>query len=190
MSEPKGRAPKDDFMSRFAKAAEVHSPIAPEQLPTLVEPKMFVPENFKQDEKPEAVKAVQAVDRYGKEYQGPAGSTHSLKQLARKYTTDALTVVYEILMDRDENGSTRLQAADMIWNRGFGKPAQEVKSTQVKVTLKDVEAKYIENLREIKHEMIEAEAVESGRFGKLIEQRQHADDNDKVAGSPAPYGED
>ena len=45
-----------------------------------------------------------------------------MRDLARAYTSDALTVLYEIAM-KGENDSSRVTAANSLLDRGYGKPS-------------------------------------------------------------------
>lgn len=62
-------------------------------------------------------------------------ASFQLQELAREHTETALETILEIMNDCEEEGSTRLEAAKQILDRGWGKAAMklETKSTVVNV---------------------------------------------------------
>jgi len=50
----------------------------------------------------------------------------TLRQLAREYTSEALSVLVDVLRDEEAPHSARVSAAQMIHDRGWGKPTQLV----------------------------------------------------------------
>lgn len=52
----------------------------------------------------------------------PNKATATLKELARQYTAEAIEALIEVV--RTETGSARVQAANAILDRGYGKPSQ------------------------------------------------------------------
>lgn len=58
------------------------------------------------------------------------------RQRAIAHADEALDVVLEILRDPDAAHTSRLAAADFIWNRAYGKPKIEVESnTGIQITV-------------------------------------------------------
>lgn len=53
------------------------------------------------------------------------------KNLCRKNSVDALTEVIKILKNEKSKNSDKLKAAEMILDRAYGKPIQEVKGMQL-----------------------------------------------------------
>lgn len=49
-----------------------------------------------------------------------------VQELAKSYTEDAVTTLYEIMTDKRVNGSARVQAATQLLDRGWGRPKQSV----------------------------------------------------------------
>lgn len=59
----------------------------------------------------------------------------SLQQLSKTYTEEALSTLVEIMRNPEELGSTRIEAAKHILDRGWGKSAikADIKTTHVNV---------------------------------------------------------
>lgn len=53
-------------------------------------------------------------------------SLQVLRDLARANTVEAMQTVLEIMKDPDTPAAVRLKAADMIWERGHGRPVEAV----------------------------------------------------------------
>lgn len=49
-----------------------------------------------------------------------------LRDLARDNTRDAFDVIIAIMIDKDAPHASRLKAAEMVLDRGYGRPAQEL----------------------------------------------------------------
>lgn len=60
--------------------------------------------------------------RGGRKPGEPNKATKTLKELAREYTDDALKALVDAV--RNETGTARIQAANAILDRGYGKPSQ------------------------------------------------------------------
>jgi hypothetical protein len=54
----------------------------------------------------------------------PNKATASLKDLARKYTDDALLTLADIMANDGEPAAARVSAANALLDRGYGKPSQ------------------------------------------------------------------
>lgn len=52
----------------------------------------------------------------------PNKATATLKELARQYTAEAIEALVDVV--RTETGSARVQAANALLDRGYGKPSQ------------------------------------------------------------------
>lgn len=52
--------------------------------------------------------------------------SQTLAELAREYTEDALSTVVEIMKDTSVLASSRLAAANIVLDRGYGKPTQPI----------------------------------------------------------------
>lgn len=56
---------------------------------------------------------------------------HGIKALCQERSVQALDIVTKIMRNKKAKTSDRLKAADMILDRAYGKPLQEVKGVQV-----------------------------------------------------------
>lgn len=56
----------------------------------------------------------------------PNRATASIREVARKYTGAALTTLDGIMRDPKEQAVARIRAAEILLDRGYGKPAQAV----------------------------------------------------------------
>jgi hypothetical protein len=61
--------------------------------------------------------------RIAKGQAGQPRLIHELRELARYYTEDAIFTMYEIMADKHNKSEVRLEAAGMLLDRGWGKPA-------------------------------------------------------------------
>jgi hypothetical protein len=53
----------------------------------------------------------------------------SMRKVAQLHTTDALSVLAEIMQSPSESAKDRLMAANLLLDRGWGKPVAEVEYT-------------------------------------------------------------
>ena len=60
----------------------------------------------------------------GRQKGTPNKATASLKDLARKYTDDALLTLSDIMADEEQPAAARVSAASALLDRGYGKPSQ------------------------------------------------------------------
>lgn len=93
----------------------------------------------------------------------------SLQQLAKEYTNAALETIVEIMDDREQEGSTRLDAAKALLDRGWGKPTATIKQETIKYTLNDLQKALVEKQDEIEQKMEEARSLESEHLAGYIE---------------------
>lgn len=49
-----------------------------------------------------------------------------VQELAREHTPEAIEMLHQIMTDRKQNGSARVQAATQLLDRGWGRPKQSV----------------------------------------------------------------
>ena len=49
-----------------------------------------------------------------------------MQELAREYTPEATEILHQIMTDRKQNGSARVQAATQLLDMGWGRPKQSV----------------------------------------------------------------
>ena len=92
----------------------------------------------------------------------------SLQKLAKQHTEKAIETILEIMNDPEQEGSTRLEAAKQILDRGWGKPAVNIKQETIKYTLADIEKKLLQDKDYIDERMEEARRIESERLGRYI----------------------
>jgi hypothetical protein len=70
----------------------------------------------------------------------PSGRPKSdiiITELAKAHTETALATLVEIMTNKKATPSSRVQAAEAILNRGWGKPAQRIETTGPAQTLDD-----------------------------------------------------
>ena len=73
---------------------------------------------------------------------GGRRDTKELRELARTYTEDAIRTVAELMLSDSTPPNVRIQAADLLLNRGWGRPVQAIEGpdgeslfTGIQVTL-------------------------------------------------------
>jgi hypothetical protein len=49
-----------------------------------------------------------------------------VRELARKYTDEAILALVDVLRNKKERGSARVAAAEALLSRGYGRPAQAI----------------------------------------------------------------
>jgi len=94
---------------------------------------------------------------------------YSLQKLAKDHTERAFNVILQIMEDEDAENSTRLEAAKQILDRGWGKPAQQIRAETVRIDIKEIEAKLLEQREEIDVKIDEARRIECERVGEYID---------------------
>ena len=57
---------------------------------------------------------------------GRPKTVHEVRELARKYTKDAIKTLVSIMRDPNEKSTARVRAAEAILDRGHGRPQQQV----------------------------------------------------------------
>lgn len=95
-------------------------------------------------------------------------ASHSLQKLARDYTADAFATVLEIMDNPLAEPSTRLEAAKVVLDRGWGKAAIQVHATQVKISIKDVEMKLLADKSYNDDKWEAARRAEDEQLGKYV----------------------
>ncbi len=69
-------------------------------------------------------------------------ASFTLQQLAKEHTEEAFETILEIMNDRENDASTRLEAAKQVLDRGWGKPSMRIDAKTVHVdvhkTLKEL----------------------------------------------------
>lgn len=68
--------------------------------------------------------------------QSPA--PYSLQKLAKEHTEAALDTILEIMNDTEQEGSTRLEAAKQLLDRGWGKAAMKIDAKTTHVSVHEV----------------------------------------------------
>jgi hypothetical protein len=61
----------------------------------------------------------------------------TLRELARDHTEVALKTIVDIMNNETEPGTTRIMAAQMILDRAWGKPAQQIRTEAIHGTYQD-----------------------------------------------------
>lgn len=56
----------------------------------------------------------------------PNKATASIRDAARQYTDDALSVLAKVMKDEEQPAAARVSAANALLDRGYGKPTQPV----------------------------------------------------------------
>jgi len=92
----------------------------------------------------------------------------SLQKLAKDHTEQAFNVIFAIMNNPEAEFSTRLEAAKQILDRGWGKPAQQIKQEMVKIELKDVEARLLLGREDMDARIAEAKRIEEQELGRYI----------------------
>lgn len=98
--------------------------------------------------------------------QDPAPFT--VQQLAREKTEEAFNTIIDIMNDYESENSTRLEAAKEVLNRGWGKPAMQIKQETVKYDFRDLENALIEHRAAMDEKIAEARRIEIERLGQYI----------------------
>lgn len=95
---------------------------------------------------------------------------HSMQQLARDFSETAFATILEIMEDRDAEPSTRLEAAKVVLDRGWGKATVNInqQTINVQATLQDIETKLLERKAEVDAKWAEAARIESEQLGRYI----------------------
>lgn len=83
---------------------------------------------------------------------------YTARQFAMAHTEDALKVIADIMNDEDAEDSTRLEAAKVMLDRGWGKAT--VHNVNTKITLRDVEAKLLADKARNDDKWLEAQRSE------------------------------
>lgn len=92
----------------------------------------------------------------------------TVQQLARERTEDAFNTVIDIMNDPEAENSTRLEAAKEVLNRGWGKPAMQIKQETVKYDFRDLENALIEHRAAMDEKIAEARRIELERLGQYL----------------------
>lgn len=60
-----------------------------------------------------------------------------IREIAREHTNDAIRTLVEITNNRKVSASARVQAANALLDRGWGKPTQYAQNVSVRASLED-----------------------------------------------------
>ncbi len=92
----------------------------------------------------------------------------SVQKLAREYTEDAFAAVLEIMDDKEAEPSTRLEAAKVVLDRGWGKASINIRAETIKYSMADLEKKLLEDKTYNDHKWEEARKAENEQLGRYI----------------------
>ncbi len=81
---------------------------------------------------------------------GRSKATKRISELAKAYTSDALNTLSEIVNSKSASDSARVQAANSLLDRAYGRPIQQNENVNVGVNYLD----YLEMLAEQENEEI------------------------------------
>ena len=83
-----------------------------------------------------------------------------LRDLARVHTTDALETLVSICNDSEAPAASRVAAAALLLDRGYGRPAQSI---DTKIEVVDMAKTHAEVLMELSRRAKEAKALEAAK---------------------------
>lgn len=92
----------------------------------------------------------------------------TLQQLARTYTDEALETIVSIMQNGEEAASTRLEAAKVLLDRGWGKPTVQIKQETIKYTISDLTKALEQSSEKMIAQMEEAKRLENDGLAKYI----------------------
>ncbi|MBX9688668.1 MAG: hypothetical protein K2X27_18310 [Candidatus Obscuribacterales bacterium] len=92
----------------------------------------------------------------------------TLQQLAKKHTEDALNTIVNIMNSAEEDGSTRLEAAKVLLDRGWGKPTVQIKQETIKYTISDLTKALEKQQPQVTAQMEEAMRLENDGLARYI----------------------
>lgn len=95
---------------------------------------------------------------------GRPKASYMIADLAKQHTEEALATLVEIFKDKNASPNARVNAANAILDRAWGKPAQALQATNTNVDVKDWREVLAENFAGIEADMAEARRVEAERW--------------------------
>lgn len=102
---------------------------------------------------------------------GRPKEVHHVKELARKWTTEAIGTLAEIMADKKQKASARVAAANALLDRGYGRAPVTFEDTpEAPTDLREVARRlaFIMNGAILRGEVIDAQAVDvTGEADKL-----------------------
>jgi hypothetical protein len=100
---------------------------------------------------------------------GRPKAEHRITDLAREYTIEAIETLAEIMQDEEQPANARLAAAVALLDRGWGKPPIQTFNVTTNVSMRELEARLLENKAEVDGKIAEARAIESAGLARFVE---------------------
>lgn len=101
-------------------------------------------------------------------YRKPNAAPYLLHQLAKSYTEEALETIVGIMQNPDGDASTRLEAAKVLLDRGWGKPTVQIKQETIKYTISDLTKALEQSRSAVQGQIEEARRLENDGLAKYI----------------------
>lgn len=94
---------------------------------------------------------------------GRPKASYMISDLAKEHTEEALAALVEICNDKGASPNARVNAANALLDRAWGKPVQSLQSINANVEVRDWREVMAENFAGIEAELAEARRIEADR---------------------------